>query len=394
MTEIILADQQKEAASHILNWFNNEPNKQIFSLAGFAGTGKTTLVNYVVQDLDIPRFRIEFACYTGKAALVLTRKSEGAYKARTIHQLIYELVTDKDGKKKFEKKQKHALDHLKLIVIDEWSMVDDDTFQDLKSFGVKLLLIGDQGQLPPVSRSTSQELEDLRENPDFCLTEIHRQAADNPIIYLSMLARTGRPIPYGWYGKNKEVLVMDKIQFESVRHSVYKTADQIICGKNKTKDYLNKDIRQFLGFTDPLPQKGDKLICTKNNWEQGISDINLVNGLTGFVEDVNYKISKTFHLKHDAMRLNFRPDFTEEQFKRLYVLKDKFNGKEDPRLFGMEHSLYSQFDFGYAITCHKSQGSQWDKVVVISEKLGSGDQHHRWLYTAITRSADRLVLVI
>lgn len=391
MTSITLTPMQEQAVQSIEDWFK-DPDRQIFHLAGYAGTGKSTLVDYVINKLSIKLSRVEFACYTGKAALNLTQKAKGKYKAQTIHRLIYKLDTDTKGKPEFIKKNRSELAHLRLIVIDEWSMVDGETYEDLKSFGIKLLLIGDQGQLPPVGNSNNPELQHLRNYPDFALTEIHRQAEGNPIIYLSMLARTKQPINYGWYGENKEVLVINRMQWESIKTSVYTTADQIICGRNKTRQGLNQDIRQYLGFTNILPEVGDKVICTKNNWSKNIRDISLVNGMTGYVKDINYKVRKNYDIKRDAMRVKFRPDFTEECFNELYLVNDHFTGKEY-KLLGHEYSIYSEFDFGYAITCHKSQGSQWEKVVVISEVL-KPEEHHRWLYTAITRSSEKLVLVI
>jgi exodeoxyribonuclease V len=388
---VVLTPMQEQAVQSIEDWFKDK-DRQIFHLAGYAGTGKSTLVDYVINKLNIRLSRVAFACYTGKAALNLTQKAKGQYKAQTIHRLIYKLDTNEKGKPQFIKKNRSELAHLRLIVIDEWSMVDGETYQDLKSFGIKLLLIGDQGQLPPVGNSNNPELQELRNNPDFALTEIHRQAEGNPIIYLSMLARTQQPINYGWYGENREVLVINRMQWESVKTSVYTTADQIICGRNKTRQGLNKDIRQYLGFSNILPQKGDKLICTKNNWGKNIRDISLVNGMTGYVENIDYDVKKTYDIKRDSMELKFRPDFTDDTFNELYLVNDHFTGKEY-KLLGHEYSIYSEFDFGYAITCHKSQGSQWEKVVVISEVLRP-EEHHRWLYTAITRSSDKLVLVI
>lgn len=388
---IVLSPMQEQAVESIENWFADK-KRQIFHLAGFAGTGKSTLVDYVINKLGIKLSKVAFACYTGKASLNLTQKAKGRYKAQTIHRLIYTLDTETKGKPQFVKKHKHELQHIKLIVIDEWSMVDAETYQDLKSFGIKMLLIGDQGQLPPVGNSNNEELTYLRENPDFALTEIHRQAEGNPIIYLSMLARTKQPINYGWYGQNKEVLVINRMQWESLKTSVYTTADQIICGRNKTRNALNQDIRRYLGYTNILPEKGDKMICTKNNWNKSIRDINLVNGMIGYVEDIKYDVKNRYAIKREAMEIKFRPDFTDEKFNELYLVNDHFKGVPY-KLEGQEYSLYSEFDFGYAITCHKSQGSQWDKVVVISEILNS-ETHYRWLYTAITRSTSKLVLVI
>lgn len=389
VTDIALTPMQQEAVKAIDNWFRNG-SEQTFFLAGYAGTGKTTLVHYVIKKLRLRLSHVAFACYTGKAALVLTQKAKGRFRGHTIHHLIYNLVMDKTGRMVFVKKGKEELAHIKLIVIDEASMVDGKIMKDLKSFGKKILFIGDQGQLPPVSQKGNEEFVKMFNNPDFALTEIHRQAEGNPIIHLSMLARTKQPIQYGWYGK--EVLVMNQMEWQSVKEKVYTTADQIICGYNRTRQSLNQDIRRYLGFTDDLPQVGDKLICTRNNWGKNIQDISLVNGMTGYVQEVNYNVKQNYKITRDVIEIKFRPDFTDECFEQLYLVSDHFKGNEY-KLLPHEYNIYCEFDFGYAITCHKSQGSQWEKVVVINEVLDT-ENHHKWLYTAITRSSSKLVLVL
>lgn len=390
-TSITLTPMQGQAVNAIKQWYRHS-DKKIFHLAGYAGTGKSTLVDYVIQELNIPIHRVAFACYTGKASLVLTRKAKGKFQAQTNHRLIYKLDKNTEGNPTFIRKSRDELSGIDLIVNDEWSMVDGKTFEDLKYFGIKMLLIGDQGQLPPVSKANNEELEYIRSHPDFSLTEIHRQAEGNPIIYLSMLARTKQPIPYGLYGDGGEVLVINPFQWQSVKEECYTTADQIICGYNRTRQGLNQDIRKYLGFHDVFPQVNDKLICTRNNWGKSIRDISLVNGMTGFVKNIKYHVAKSLDVRRDAMEIQFRPDFTDECFHNLYLVKDHFTGKEY-KLLPHEHSTYCEFDYGYAITGHKSQGSQWDKVVVINEVLRA-EEHHRWLYTTITRSSEKLVLVI
>ncbi|MEB2276960.1 ATP-dependent RecD-like DNA helicase [Bacillus sp. ILBB4] len=390
--QITFTPMQEGAADSIEQWFKQGKN-QTYVLQGYAGTGKSTIVEYAISRTGLNmKEEVAFACYTGKAALVLTQKAKGQFKVQTIHRLIYTLDETSKGAPNFILKPKQELSDLKLIVIDEASMVDGQIMKDLKSFGIKTLFIGDQGQLPPVSKHGNEEFLQMFNNPDYVLTEIHRQAADNPIIHLSMLARTKQPIPYGWYGKNKEALVISRIQWQSLKESCYTTADQIICGKNKTRHQLNQDIRKYLGFTDPLPQKGDKLICIKNDWEKNIRDVNLVNGMTGYVESAKYELNKKFNIDRSAFQINFRPDFTSQSFRKLCLIGDHFKGVEY-KLQPGEYSLYNEFDYGYAITCHKSQGSQWEKVVVINEVLNFED-HHRWLYTAITRSSEKLVLVM
>jgi len=388
VSSIILTPMQQEAVNRIVHWYKHS-SKDTFFLAGYAGTGKSTLVNYVIEQLGLRLNRVAFACYTGKAALVLTQKADGRYRAQTIHRLIYKLDVDTKGKPQFVKKEKEELAHIKLIVIDEASMVDGQIMEDLRSFGKKILFIGDQGQLPPVSQAGNEEFVQMFHNPDFALTEIHRQAEGNPIIHLSMLARTKKKIDYGWYGK--EVLVINQRDWLAIREKVYTTADQIICGYNRTRQSLNQDIRRYLGFTDDLPQVGDKLICTRNNWGKNIHEISLVNGMTGFVKEVK-ELEKNYEITRDAFEIKFQPDFTDECFEQLYLLEDHFKGNKY-QLLPYEYNVYCEFDFGYVITCHKSQGSQWEKVVVINEVL-SVEEHHRWLYTAITRSSDKLVLVL
>lgn len=389
--DITLTPMQDGAVEAIKEWYTNS-SKQTFFLAGFAGTGKSTIVQHAIDVLGVKKEKVEFACYTGKAALVLSQKASGKFKVKTIHRLIYKLDEATKGAPTFILRAKHELDHLKLIVIDECSMVDGQVMQDLKSFGVKILFIGDTGQLPPVNQKGNEDFLKMFNNPDYTLTEIHRQAEGNPIIYLSMLARTKQPIPYGWYGANREVLVIDQMQWHQVKQHCYTTADQIICGKNKTRHGLNQDIRQYLGYTNILPQKGDKLICTRNDWGKSIQDINLVNGMTGYVDYIKYDMQDNYDIKREAMKIAFRPDFTDKKFHNLYLVNDHFTDKEY-KLLPHEYSIYSEFDYGYCITCHKSQGSQWNNVVVISEMLNR-EEHHRWLYTAITRSAEKLVLVI
>lgn len=386
-----LSEMQQEAVRIIEQWFKDSKKKSFF-LAGYAGTGKTTLVEYIIKKLQMKDSEVAFACYTGKASLVVTRKANGKYAASTIHKLIYNVRTDRNGDLHSEKKSKDELSHLKLIVIDEASMVDGKIMKDLKSFGVKILFIGDTGQLPPVSQNGIEDFMSMFNNPDFTLTEIHRQAAENPIIKLSMMARTKQAIAPGTYGENKEVVVIDKGTWEAHKNRLYKTADQIICGYNKTRSYINDEIRELLGFVSKYPMVGDKMICLKNDWEKAVSDYSLVNGMTGYVDKVYEENETKKELKHESTAIDFRPDFTEECFKELYIPNESLTNPTF-KMLPWEESDYNRFDFGYAITCHKSQGSQWDNVVVINEVLNH-ETHHRWLYTAITRAAEKLILVV
>ena len=381
---------QQEAIDAVVDWFHNDDEKQCFFLAGYAGTGKSTIVELILEQLEFEKDkRPVFACYTGKAALVLTQKT--GRKVKTLHKLLYSPEFLKGGGVEFVRKAGKDMKHVGLAVIDEWSMVDGEIYEDLISFGFKVLCVGDTGQLPPVQKVANEELEYMLKNPDFLLTEIHRQAADNPIIYLSWLARTKQTIPYGWHGKNKEVLVVNQQQWNQIKEKCYRTADQIICGKNVTRNRLNQEIRKTLDFSGTFPKPGEKLICTRNNWERELEGVNLVNGMIGYVETVDEKHGDKKH-KLGSFKMDFRPEFLDSFFEDVFVVKEKFKGNY-VKLWREQYKMYDDFEFGYAITCHKSQGSQWENLVVIAERM-NWETYHLWLYTAITRAEKRLILVI
>jgi exodeoxyribonuclease V len=386
---ITLTPKQAEAVRLAKQWYKG--SEQVMAIVGYAGTGKSFLVDYIISDLGISYDEVAFVAYTGKAALVLTQKSNGKYQATTIHKLIYEL-DDSQKTPQFVLRDKASLTQkYKLIVVDEASMVDRKIEEDLKSFGIKILAIGDQGQLEPVSSGKGDNKGTLLENPAVVLTEIHRQAEGNPIIHLSMLARQRKRIEPGKYGDKAYVLRKQDLDPRRLL-SIYMRADQVLCGYNNTRKRINQDIRRALGFTSPLPQVSDKVICTKNNWSKSINGIALVNGMTGFVQELQENVKKDNFIRRDCMKIAFRPDFMKESFKDVLLLHDEFKNNK-VELSREEYSIYDQFDFGYVITTHKSQGSQWNNVVLINEVLNS-ESHHRWLYTGITRAADKLILIV
>ena len=305
----LTADQIK-ADKLIEDWFLHS-TRQVFVLAGFAGTGKTTLLKHTVtQTLNlIPDESAAFVTPTGKAATVLIR---GGIPATTLHRLIYQSIPEEqeieiNGKKvKIEKltfKRRENIDKsIKLIVLDEASMVSDSVLWDLMEFGVKLLLCGDNAQLPPVEGFNT-----YLKSPDYTLRSIVRQQLDNPIIKISELAREDKYIPYGRYGDC--VSVINKRLFTGERRKNYLLkADQIICGLNKTRYALNDELRTLRGLGE-LPESGDKLICTLNNWEQYIDGeyrFNLVNGIIGTAYDPFYDSSSGIGF------MQFKPDFLDE----------------------------------------------------------------------------------
>ena len=203
---IVLNDQQEECVKKAVQWFNNVSSKQTFEISGPAGSGKTTIVRTIIQELGINIQDVLFVAYVGKAALQLTRSGVNG---RTIHSTFYNIefipVKDEEGnviikngrlvtRPQFVKKEKIP-SNIKLIVIDEAPMVNETFGVDIESFNIPIICLGDLQQLPPVIGGSKYLL-----RPDYVLTKIMRQAEGNPIIYLSQLAKKGLPINYGNYG--------------------------------------------------------------------------------------------------------------------------------------------------------------------------------------------------
>ncbi len=403
MTYELTADQ-KNADSLIKGWYYNS-TRQVFVLAGYAGTGKSTLLKYSITETLglIPDQSVAFVTPTGKAATVLIRQG---ISATTLHRLIYQSITQEteievNGKKiKIEKlsfKRRENIDKsIKLIVLDEASMVSDDVMYDLLQFGVKMIICGDNAQLPPV-----EGLNTYLKEPDFTLRQIVRQQLDNPIIKLSQMAREGIYIPYGRYGDSVSVLNKRFFTGEKRRHCLT-TADQIICGINKTRTAINNEIRSMLN-RGPFPESGDKLICTLNNWEQFIDSdfrFNLVNGIIGTVYNPFYDSSTSIGF------MQFKVDFLDElcpealpfdtgiftDGRYIYKHGDYFASYDEDGEPSGAYTL-NRFEYGYCISCHKAQGSEFDNTVIFDESYAFKEDRNRWLYTAITRTKKKLLLL-
>jgi exodeoxyribonuclease-5 len=358
--------QQEQAIKDVREWLD-DPSQQVFYIAGYAGTGKTTIAKSLVEDV---KGRVLFGAFTGKAALVLRKK--GCFNASTIHSMIYRTDdTNQTWEPKFVLNPESAVRGAALVVIDECSMVNEDLGQDLLSFGTKVLVLGDPAQLPPVKGAgyfTSRE-------PDVMLTEVHRQAQDNPIIELSMQVREGRRLRYGTYG-NTRILTRSEINAGDILE-----ADQVLVGMNKTRQLYNDRIRELKGFDPDHPVVGDKLICLKNDREK-----KLLNG--GMWEVFAAPVFDG----HIYEMLVTSEDHIEDKPTEVLVRNEFFEGREDTVPWEDRRGT-DEFTYGYAITGHKSQGSQWDNIVIFDESRSFRKEAQRWLYTAITRAAERLTLV-
>jgi exodeoxyribonuclease-5 len=368
----VFTPQQDAALKAIGKWWKEGRGRApIFRLFGFAGTGKTTLVRHIAEDID---GKVLFAAFTGKAACVM--RSKGCYDASTIHRLIYKPQDQNEENPTFELWNKAPAAQAKLIIIDECSMVDAELARDLMSFEVPLLVLGDPAQLPPIQGGgffTEAE-------PDTMLTEVHRQAQDNPIVRLSMDIRAGRPLAEGQYGETQVVRRADLDPKRVIG------ADQVLVGRNVTRRAYNIRLRERRGLSGALPIAGDKLVCLRNNRQKG-----LFNGGLWVVKERPKPRRKILR-----MRLKPDEDLGEDYLDghvKVAVRPECFTGRIE-ELDWLERKPFDEFDYGYVLTVHKAQGSQWDDVVLFDESDVFRENRGRWLYTGVTRAARRLCVVV
>jgi exodeoxyribonuclease-5 len=362
--------QQDEALRAVAHWLKGKPGRrdvpQIFRLFGYAGTGKTTLARHVAEGVD---GKVLYAAFTGKAAQVMRNK--GCTAASTIHSLIYKALESEEEQPSFELWDGAPAAKAKLIVIDECSMVDAELGRDLMSFGVPLLVLGDPAQLPPVSGGgffTNAE-------PDVMLSEVHRQAQDDPIVRLSMQVRAGQSLAPGQYGMSAVVAraALDpKLVLE---------ADQVLVGRNATRRAYNARMRLRRGFAGADPEAGDKLVCLRNNRRKG-----LFNGSL-------WSVTERGATRRRVLKLTLAADEGGRKPVKVSVRGECFTGDIE-QLEWPERKRFDEFDFGYVLTVHKAQGSQWDSVVLFDESFAFSEGRARWLYTGITRAAKQLTVVL
>lgn len=333
------------------NWsYGDHP----LTLGGYAGTGKTTLIAHLVNIWK----GVAVGALAGKAANVL--RSKGV-PATTIHGLIYVPEVGDDGKTRYTKRQK--LDGVETIIIDEASMVDHWIHEDLLSFGLPILYVGDHGQLEPIGRNPQ-----LMMTPKVRLEQIHRQAADNPILRLATAFREGRDVPY-WQDRQGRLKIARRNEFEQHLYS----GAQIICGYNKTRHRINKSIRERNGCDSQTPEPSERIIFLKNNKTLG-----LFNGQQATVR-------KQLHGNDYAVELEVETD--EGEVLCVPCLTEQFG--EDPIQDHRDQNV-ALADFAYCVTCHKMQGSESQSVVVL-EEIARGWDQKRWRYTAVTRARERLI---
>lgn len=386
---IILNNGQERIRKEAVNWFRNS-SEQVFEIEGAAGTGKSVLMYEILKSLKLSSYQVLPMAYTGQASIVM--RTKGFTNSRSIHSSLYEFVEyfdNEDINNKFGnpiKKRKFQLRQdidpkIELFFIDEAYMVPNYMKKDILSFGKKVIVCGDSHQLPPIG-----------DKPGFLtgygihrLNELMRQATNNPIVYLADRAMKGLPIHAGLYGN--KVLVANDTEFcpEMVRF-----ADCITCGTNRTRESVNRYVRDLAGFSHSMvPIIGERIICRNNNWNIQQDGISLCNGLCGTV--MSYPDPASFD--GSVFSIDFVPDLANTMFSHIPVDYEYFVADYDEKMRIKDQRRWSNgelFEFAYALTTHLCQGGEYNNGIYIEEFMRPQIQN-QLNYTGITRFKNGLI---
>lgn len=397
--KIELTPNQETVVNQAVSWFYNS-SKQVFEIAGYAGTGKSVVLNEIVRRIGLDESEYLPAAYTGQASIIMRLK--GFRTAKSLHSTFYHLVR---RKKRTEKgfddvdteyntpKYEYIFlpilpggidERVKLIVIDEGYMVPLYMKKDILKHGIKVLVAGDTGQLPPVAGEPAF----FTGEGVHYLTQIMRQSQDNPIIYLADRARQGLPIDNGIYGNNLLVIEEDELTNKMIQD-----IGILICGTNRSRDMFNSAMRSSLGYYTDYPCYGERVICRNNNWHVENQGIALANGLNGMVcspIDVGSFVQK------DLIQFDFLPDLLNTPFTNLRMnynyLIGSYEERNTIRNSKFQVTKGELFEYAYALTTHLAQGSEYNAGIYYEEFMRSNIQN-QLNYTGITRFKNYLIYV-
>lgn len=376
-----LTEDQKRIHDIIVDFSKSDDDLMTFG--GWAGCGKTTTIAHTARTLKEEGTALAFCALGGKASNVLRSKLNGTLRDEdycgTIHKLIYDfrgMRTLNSGKEAmiFERKEDLDLDH-SIIILDEASMVNRVVFEDLSALGIKILAVGDHGQLPPVPHYTMpNDTFNLMEEPDVKLEKIIRQAEGNPIIEISRIVRETGRIPK--WNDPQAICLHD--QNLSKKENYLDPQSVIISGRNSTRVNINRYAREMHGFNPDLPVDGDLVICLANNYNKWI-----FNGDIGAVRNVKRVSDRLINFDFEVYGRSVNVNSVIAQFNN------------EKRVTDSDYKTEELFDYAYAITCHKFQGSEANEVIVRDEPVGNTEEsRRRWRYTAVTRAKQRLKVVL
>jgi exodeoxyribonuclease-5 len=389
---------QINALKKIKSWFSTNKSKRsdYMVLSGYAGTGKSTLLTWLCDKLNLEEGRVAFSAFTGKATSVLL---EQGLRAKTLHRLLYKHRFNKKTGKYYSEIKPEGLEE-SLIVVDEASMLSKSLFDDLMKIrgSFKILFVGDNAQLPPVNADDFN----LMEKPDFCLTRVLRQAALNPIIRLATKIRNGE----SW---KVDTRLNDGVGYmpvtEEALESSFSTGfsnDAFLCSTNKDRVAINQWVRSeiiergifksesldviYVGEKDQLLYNGDRVIILDNCKKQGVFNGQLFTVMKYRHVNKNKVVMSCSDVEDDLYNIIIHPhNFLQAK------PSNRFELSKEHRLDFKEMGV--SCDYAYCLTVHKSQGSSFENVYL---RLGDSDKYiwkdlyNRWLYTAVTRASKNL----
>jgi exodeoxyribonuclease-5 len=353
-----LTDEQEQVMAEIDD-FMADQHRQLFTLHGYAGTGKTTLLGHVAR-----QYRHDaLCCLTGKAASVLREKTQ--LDACTVHSYFYQLMKaekDEFGRKHLTFAPRHSSAELTgdVVLLDECSMISQAIGQQLLKTGAKVLAVGDPGQLPPINEPIG-----FFGEADATLETIHRQAAESPIIRQATLVRQGKR-----YRDDGDAFQIAR----RLTDEMLVQADVVLCQRNLTRQAINQMRRKLAGHTAPFPEAGEPLLCLKNAHR-----FKVFNG--GI-----YVLAITFEPNDAEIHVWVDGRIVTIPNAAFVGLTGADDNDDD------ELPATTEFDYGYCLTVHKAQGSEWPRVVLIDE-YSRAEQRREWQYTGITRAAQSIVVV-
>ena len=396
---IYLNDNQSYIVDQAYQFYRYSSD-QIFQFAGGPGTGKSVVMNAIaerlVRDNIVNYNEILPMAYTGQAAIVM--RTKGFPYARSIHSSIYTVdyvpKTDDLGNVIMDTKYNAPLltlkmipkdlSGIKLMMIDEGGMVPRRMKHDIEQYGIKIVVCGDLGQLPPVADDPAY----LVDGKIHYLTKIMRQAEGSGIVYIANRCLQGLPIHTGLYGN---VLVIDH---SDLTNEMIAASNVVICGKNATRDKINNIVRHdILGIDMDLPTYGERVICRKNNWSMEIDGISLANGLNGTC----ISMPRIAEFNGETFSMDFLPDLTNKPFNNLKCDYKYFTApasiKNNMKQFNSKYDLGEKFDLAYALTTHLSQGAEYPCGIYIEEHLKDPSISRNLNNTGITRFRDAAIYV-
>lgn len=389
---IIYNEGQERVIQEAVHIIKNT-SEQVVQISGGPGTGKSTILLEIFKRLNIPLNRIAPMAFMGQASIILRVK--GFKNAKTIHSWLFtpeEVVKVRDGNIVMNEYYNtpttevvfvpKPLDDIDIIAIDEGGSVPEHLKSEIESRGKKIIVTGDLDQLPPVGDKPAY----LYSGKVLRLTENMRQNSGSYIPYLANRILKGLPIHKGFYN---DVLVIEESE---LTNKMYLNSDIILCGKNNTRDNINKKIRKdLLRIDSDIPLYGERVVCRKNNWNTEVDGINLTNGLTGNIDS----FPSVYGFDGKKLEIDFKPFISNTVFKGIHIDYNYLTSNHEQRKL-LKYDKYSRgdkFEFAYANTTHLSQGSQYANGIYISEYLSKSIQKNLD-YTGITRFSNSLIYVI